>query len=74
MKVMKNLFFIFLPVLIFPAWGVSENSAVSVSGSDILSLVIQPRPLAMAEAFTAVCDDLNSLYFNPAGLAGLSQM
>ncbi|MBI4052350.1 MAG: PorV/PorQ family protein [Elusimicrobia bacterium] len=28
------------------------------------------RPIAMGEAFTAVADDVNAVYWNPAGLAG----
>ncbi len=33
--------------------------------------IINARPAGMAEAFTAVADDQNALYYNPAGLAKL---
>lgn len=33
--------------------------------------IINPRPAAMGDAFTAVADDQNALYYNPAGLARL---
>lgn len=36
------------------------------------SHIIQARPAAMGEAFTAVADDQNALYYNPAGLARLN--
>jgi hypothetical protein len=32
---------------------------------------VNPRPAGMGEAFTAVADDQNALYYNPAGLAKL---
>ncbi|MBU1262064.1 hypothetical protein KJ640_03845, partial [bacterium] len=31
------------------------------------------RALGMGEAMTAIGDDLNTLYFNPAGLAGIER-
>jgi len=31
------------------------------------------RPVSMANAFTAVADDVHSVYYNPAGLAGLTK-
>ncbi len=31
------------------------------------------RPISMANAFTAVADDVHSVYYNPAGLAGLTR-
>ena len=33
--------------------------------------IVNARPAGMAEAFTAVADDQNALYYNPAGLAKL---
>ncbi len=33
--------------------------------------LVNPRPAGMGEAFTAVADDQNALYYNPAGLAKL---
>jgi hypothetical protein len=43
------------------------------SGGDILSIPVGARAIGMGEAFTAVADDLSSLYWNPSGLALLSQ-
>lgn len=36
-----------------------------------LNLGMGARPLGMAGAFTAVADDVNSLFYNPAGLSGI---
>jgi len=41
------------------------------SGADFLNIAPGARPSAMATSFTAVSKDLNSVYFNPAGLASI---
>lgn len=43
------------------------------SSASFLKVPVGARPVAMGEAFTAVADDLNALYWNPAGLAGQGQ-
>lgn len=45
--------------------------SIGTSGADFLELGIGSRPLSMGEAFTAQTGDINSLYYNPAGLATL---
>ncbi len=57
------------------------NLAVLVSASSLISSVVLGdeikwthygvRPLAMGNAFVAVADDHNALFYNPAGLARL---
>ncbi len=39
-----------------------------VSGADFLSIGVGSRPLSMGEAFTAAINDINTIYYNPAGL------
>ncbi len=43
------------------------------SSAAFLKIPVGARPVAMGEAFTAVADDLNALYWNPAGMAGLER-
>jgi len=38
------------------------------TGANFLKLGVGARPVGMGEAFVGVADDLNSLYWNPAGL------
>lgn len=38
-----------------------------------LQLGVGARPAAMGEVFTGVADDVNAIYWNPAGLAGLER-
>ncbi|MDY6969776.1 MAG: PorV/PorQ family protein [Spirochaetota bacterium] len=40
-----------------------------VSGADFLEIGTGSRPLGMGEAFTASPSDINSIFYNPAGLA-----
>jgi len=41
------------------------------TGSQFLKLGVGSRPAGMGEAFVAVADDLNALYWNPAGLGNV---
>lgn len=59
------------------ALAVTLLSVVWVSGSsaqEYPSFYRGVRPLAMGGAFTAVADDENALYYNPAGLADISKL
>ncbi len=59
-----------LLLLLIPVYVFAEGS-IGTSGADFLELGVGSRPLAMGEAFTAETNDINSLYYNPAGLATL---
>jgi len=43
------------------------------TGADFLNIVPGARPSGMANSFTGVFKDLNSVYFNPAGLAWIDR-
>ena len=49
----------------------SSNLALASFLEDSLKNGIGVRPLGMGGAFTAVADDVNSIYYNPAGLGDL---
>jgi hypothetical protein len=57
--------------LALPAGLWASNSKVGTSGAQFLKIGAGARPTAMGEAFTAIADDVNAVYFNPAGLAQL---
>ncbi len=48
-------------------------SAQGTSAFQFLQLGVGARPAALGEAFAGVADDVNAIYWNPAGLAGLKQ-
>jgi hypothetical protein len=53
--------------------GTAYCSSQGTSGAQFLEIVASPRAAAMGSAFTAFCDDANSVEFNPAGLAYLDK-
>ena len=57
--------------LALPGGAVAANSKVGTSGAQFLKIGAGARPTGMGEAFTAVADDVNAVYYNPAGLSQL---
>lgn len=47
---------------------VNAAGTVGTSGADFLEIGVGSRPLGMGEAFTGMIEDINSIYYNPAGL------
>jgi hypothetical protein len=51
----------------------ASDAKVGTSGAQFLKIGAGARPTAMGEAFTAIADDVNAAYFNPAGLGQLER-
>ncbi len=62
---------IFFLSLVLHAGFLYAEGSIGTSGADFLEIGTGSRALAMGEAFTAEINDLNSLYYNPAGLGTL---
>ncbi|MCK4668404.1 PorV/PorQ family protein [Candidatus Dependentiae bacterium] len=62
---MKKLYLVLLIL-----FGITLICSANVTGS-YLNIGIPARSVAMGEAYTAVSGDVNSLFFNPAGIADL---
>ncbi len=54
-------------VLCVPRDSIAAGSG-GTSGAAFLEIGVGSRPLGMGEAFTAMTGDINSIYYNPAGL------
>lgn len=50
---------------------VQAQAKVGTTGAQFLELGVSTRAMGMAEAFTAVSDDVSAIYYNPAGLTSL---
>src|ERR1039458_1672672 len=53
----------------FSSWAASSN--VGTSGAEFLKIGPGARAVGMGEAFTGVADDVDAIYWNPAGLGTL---
>ena len=49
----------------------AEFKKLGLAGFSYLKITQAARPAAMGDAYTAVADDINALYTNPAGLTGI---
>jgi len=59
-----------LVVSLTPA-GVQAQAKVGTTGAQFLELGVSARSMGMADAFTAVSNDVSAVYYNPAGLTSL---
>jgi len=78
MKYYSHLLAILIFILVFSGAGVGQNvsSDVSKSGTTaatFLEIPIGARAVGMGSAFVSVADDATSLYWNPSGIAALTQ-
>ena len=73
MNIMYKLISFIIPVIILLSGTVKlfAIGSIGTSGANFLELGIGSRPLAMGEAFAAEINDINSIYYNPAGLGSL---
>lgn len=68
---MKKIPLIVLLLLLIISPKLHAAGSIGVSGATFLEIGVGSRPLGMGEAFTAGTDDINTIYYNPAGLATL---
>ena len=64
--------FIFVCHLLFAIYYLPSAFATSpgTTGANFLKMAVGARPVGMGEAFVAVADDANAIYWNPASLLG----
>jgi hypothetical protein len=74
LKMMKRIFVLFVLVfIVFPA-EVFSGSNVGTTTGIFLKMPPGARPSGMGGAFTGISDDVNAMYWNPAGLVQSKSM
>ena len=69
----KKLIMLFLIFAIVPATVVADmHEKAGTTGASFLKIGVGARPTGMAGAYTGIADDLNSIYWNPAGLSNIT--
>ncbi|MEK6646826.1 MAG: PorV/PorQ family protein [Candidatus Firestonebacteria bacterium] len=69
---MKNIKSIIITVIYILQAGIlwaELDTKVGTTGASFLKIGVGARALALGESFVAVADDVNSLYWNPAGIS-----
>lgn len=66
---MKRYIPIILIAMIFPVLLNAQFAKTGTAGLQFLKIGVDARATGMGEAYTAVSDDISSVYWNPAGLA-----
>ncbi len=62
-----------LPVILL-FFGLVNNGlgqSLITSGADFLKIPVSSRQKGMGNVFTGICDDINTIFYNPAGLSNL---
>jgi len=72
MALNKHIIAAALALLCCPGFA-SAGSARGTSAFQFLQLGVGARPSAMGEVFAGVADDVNAIYWNPAGLAAMER-
>jgi hypothetical protein len=66
-------FTVFLLFFLTRTYSIAQSTTTTVNGPGTtgavaLEIPVNPRAIAMGQAFTAVADDSSAVYWNPAGL------
>jgi len=70
MKIFKSIFYLSIAAALF--FNINAQTLKTGSTSaQILKLNVGPRAIGMGGAFTAIADDITSLYWNPSGTANI---
>jgi hypothetical protein len=72
--IIGTLFASFMTCLLITNGYGQENKKIAQTGFQFLSIVSDARAAAMAEAMTSLQTSSSSLFFNPAGMAGIENL
>ena len=68
-KMRKQILVLFFCLFLFNGMLFSDAGQIGTSGNNFLKIIPPAKPAGMGEAYMVVGDDINSIRYNPAGLA-----
>ena len=71
LELKKRLLIICLFIIATAAWSVEIHEAAGTTAAAFLKVDSGTRPMAMGGAFTGLANDINTLFWNPAGLPSI---
>jgi flagellar motor protein MotB len=63
----KSLILAFILIMLYAATGFSEPMYIGTTANNYLKILAPAKPAALGEAYVALADDVDSLFYNPAG-------
>ena len=72
----RSLWIAALAALLWPVLAVeaeAEFKKLGTTGFNFVKIDLSARPAAMGSAFMAISDDINSIFWNPAGLTTMAK-
>jgi opacity protein-like surface antigen len=70
MKTLKSIIFLTIAAALFFA-AYAQTLKTGTTSAQILKINVGPRAIGMGGAFTAIADDITSMYWNPSGTANI---
>lgn len=64
---------ILITLFMFTIAQAQEFAKVGTAGAQFLKIAVGARGIGMAEAYDAVCNDASAIFWNPAGLTGITK-
>jgi len=71
LELKKRLLIILLFIVVTAAWSVEIHEEAGTTAAAFLKIDSGTRPMAMGGAFTGLANDINTLFWNPAGLTSI---
>ena len=72
-EILKTLILtLFFAIIVFPAFAADIHEDAGTTGAAFLKIEAGSRPAGMGGAFAGLANDVNTIYWNPAGLTAVS--
>jgi flagellar motor protein MotB len=70
----KTLLLTFILVLLYTGTVFSDASQIGTTSNNFIKILPPAKPAALGESYVALADDINAIFYNPAGIARTMSM